>query len=53
MEAWSSSYTMEVWKIVLSRLGNIKYHKRFLCCGSVAGFIKRNVSKDYPKVKGV
>ena len=40
MEAWRSSYTVEVWKVPTSWK-----------CGK--GFIKRNVFEDYPKVKSV
>lgn len=50
MEAWSSSYTVEVWKGFLCRgstkgcegctelVGRIKYHKRILRHGSVEDY---------------
>ena len=52
MEAWSSSYTVEVWKGFLCHgntkgckgctelVGRIKYHKRFLHHGSAKGCIE-------------
>ena len=50
MEVWKRSYTMEVWKVVLSRLLSIKYHKRFLCHGSVKKFLHCGSVEGYTEL---
>ena len=40
MEVWKGSYTVEVWKVVLSWSLCIEYHRRFLCHGSVEKFLR-------------
>ena len=39
MEVWKWSYTVEVRRVILSMLGCVKYHKIFLCYGSVERFL--------------
>ena len=41
VEVWKRSYTVEARRVVLSVLGCIKYHKRFLCHGSMERFLHR------------
>ena len=41
VEVWKRSYTVEARRVLLSVLGCIKYHKRFLCHGSMERFLHR------------
>ena len=48
MEMWKMSYSVEVRRVVLSMLGCIKYHKRFLHRGSMEQFLHHGSVEKVP-----